>query len=610
MNQHDPFPYDLCGDTDTDSDGMPDILLCPPSATQLIEDLNDDNDSFNDTDDYCPIGFTNWSSSTQGLDYDNDGCHDLVEDNDDDNDNIPDLSDLCPTGSLNRSLNLNWTDNDIDGCDDIAEDLDDDNDGVLDLQDHWPFDRQAYGNDTDMDGLPDRIYLQNISISFYQTSNTWSAPENLSAGGPSLVANHSYNAPLQNQTSTIVIPFSGSGNVSFNYSWNGTNCLFFAHLNGLSLPLQFGNHTYQTSVVTGNHSLSIGYYENISSGDCNPTNLQLFEYELPLGTNTHKGLQEDFDDDNDGYSDFDEATGVCLSLSDPFDNTSMPPDVDYDLICDALDDDIDGDGLNNSNDAFPYDVNATIDSDNDGMPDVINGNSTTGLVEDMDDDDDGFNDSIDPWPLDNCVGEDHDSDGLADNVVLGCQTNILEDGDDDNDNKLDQDDFCPTGKLNWLSGAVTDNDGDGCRDSDEDLDEDNDGLLDTIYLCPRGYVGWVSNPSVDQDSDGCHDLIEDNDDDNDGVTEPGDQCPNTPANVTVDSQGCPIDTDSDGVADYLDNCANTPVGVVVDPNGCPVDTDDDGVPDYLDEFPLDPSETTDSDGDGVGDNSDASQVTP
>ena len=40
-----------------------------------------------------------------------------------------------------------------------------------------------------------------------------------------------------------------------------------------------------------------------------------------------------------------------------------------------------------------------------------------------------------------------------------------------------------TGKLNWLSGAVTDNDGDGCRDSDEDLDDDNDGLLDTIDLC-------------------------------------------------------------------------------------------------------------------------------
>ena len=314
---------------------------------------------------------------------------------------------------------------------------------------------------------------------------------------------------------------------------------------------------------------------------------------------------EDLDDDNDGFSDDEETTGVCVVYSDPRDNTSIPPDMDSDLICDALDADIDGDGYDNSVDSFPYDFHATIDTDDDGLPDYLTGNSSTGLVEDDDDDNDGFNDSIDPWPLDNCVREDHDGDGLADYVILGCQTNILEDGDDDNDNKLDQDDFCPTGKLNWLSGAVTDNDNDGCRDSDEDIDDDNDGLLDTVDLCPRGYVGWVSNPSVDQDSDGCHDLIEDNDDDNDGVSEPGDQCPNTPANVTVDAQGCPIDSDSDGVADYLDNCTNTPTGVIVDTQGCPVDSDGDGVPDYLDEFPSDSSETTDSDSDGVGDNSDA-----
>ncbi len=33
--------------------------------------------------------------------------------------------------------------------------------------------------------------------------------------------------------------------------------------------------------------------------------------------------------------------------------------------------------------------------------------------------------------------------------------------------------------------------------------------------------------------------------------------------------GCPLDSDGDGVYDYLDKCPNTPAGVSVDTNGCP-----------------------------------------
>ena len=45
------------------------------------------------------------------------------------------------------------------------------------------------------------------------------------------------------------------------------------------------------------------------------------------------------------------------------------------------------------------------------------------------------------------------------------------------------------------------------------------------------------------------------------------------------------DADNDGVADRNDKCPNTPAGVVVDKNGCPLDKDNDGVADYLDECP-------------------------
>ncbi len=65
-------------------------------------------------------------------------------------------------------------------------------------------------------------------------------------------------------------------------------------------------------------------------------------------------------------------------------------------------------------------------------------------------------------------------------------------------------------------------------------------------------------------------------------------CPDTPAGVPVDPDGCPLYSDADAVADYLDKCPDTAPGIAVDANGCP----------------------RDSDGDGIGDNQDACSSTP
>jgi OOP family OmpA-OmpF porin len=78
-------------------------------------------------------------------------------------------------------------------------------------------------------------------------------------------------------------------------------------------------------------------------------------------------------------------------------------------------------------------------------------------------------------------------------------------------------------------------------------------------------------------------LCGDGDADGDGVADSADQCPNTPAGVAVNADGCPLDSDGDGVADYKDKCPNTPKGVSVGANGCPLDSDGDGVPDYADQ---------------------------
>jgi len=78
---------------------------------------------------------------------------------------------------------------------------------------------------------------------------------------------------------------------------------------------------------------------------------------------------------------------------------------------------------------------------------------------------------------------------------------------------------------------------------------------------------------------------EDPDGDGDGVPDSLDQCPNTPAGVSVDARGCPLDGDRDGVADHVDDCPNTVAGARVDARGCELDSDNDGVVDRLDQCP-------------------------
>ena len=94
---------------------------------------------------------------------------------------------------------------------------------------------------------------------------------------------------------------------------------------------------------------------------------------------------------------------------------------------------------------------------------------------------------------------------------------------------------------------------------------------------------------LDTDSDGLPNscnisclalgLVEDSDDDNDGIVDAADDFP-------LDSTET-IDSDSDGIGDNADP-----------------DDDNDGVLDVDDAFPFDPTESSDSDGDGIGDNAD------
>jgi len=133
-------------------------------------------------------------------------------------------------------------------------------------------------------------------------------------------------------------------------------------------------------------------------------------------------------------------------------------------------------------------------------------------------------------------------------------------------------------------------------------DSDMDGVSDNKDKCPDTPAGVVVDKNgcpVDTDGDGVPDYLDKcptvkglvslngcPDADGDGVADIDDKCPDTPKGWKVDATGCPLDQDHDGVPDAIDKCPDTPAGVTVDKVGCPVDTDGDGVPDYLDKCPT------------------------
>ena len=143
------------------------------------------------------------------------------------------------------------------------------------------------------------------------------------------------------------------------------------------------------------------------------------------------------------------------------------------------------------------------------------------------------------------------------------------------------------------------------------LDSDGDGVPDSLDKCsntPAGVSVGTDGCPLDADRDGVADNLDKCpntpagvavgtngcplDADKDSVADYLDKCPNTPAGVKVGTDGCPLDADKDGIADYKDKCFGTPAGVKVGADGCPLDSDKDGVPDYLDKCPNTPVGTT------------------
>ena len=252
---------------------------------------------------------------------------------------------------------------------------------------------------------------------------------------------------------------------------------------------------------------------------------------------------DDLDDDNDGILDSDEGAG----------------DLDGDGVANSLDLDSDGDGITDIAESGLSNAEiAALDTDGDGTIDRVNSFGANGLADavettpesglldynndgnadgPVDSDGDGANDYKDL---------DTDNDGINDVLESG-GTDANGDGIEDNTNGPDANGNGFPDALDPSSGgtpiANLDTDGDRVNNF-RDLDTDNDGTLDVIE---------GGNGGLDANQDG---VVDGSDTDGDGIVDavdPTDGFGNAGA-------GAPPDTDSDGTPDFLQPGSNSNSG--------------------------------------------------
>ncbi len=479
-------------------------------------------------------------------DTDSDGAADFRE-TDSDGDSIPD--------STEAGSNLsNPVDTDGDGAPDF-QDLDSNNDGT---QDGVAAPAPA-GTDTDGDGVPDAIDLDDDNDGILDVNeglvdaNGDGIPDAASAdrdgdGVPDGIDLDSDNDGIldlversPNLAAITGVDANGNGSIDFMLNFGA---------NGIYDPLE-------TSPDSG----------------------VLVD---PLADTDGDGEPDfrDLDSDGDGIFDIVEAGGVDTDASGTVDGftDTFGKGVDDGIRATALPlFDTDSDGASDFRD---------LDSDNDGIPDAVEGGGSANQP--VDTDGDGAPDFRETDSDGDSIPDSAEAGGNPANPVDtdGDGTPDFQDLDSDNDGSQD-------GATTPITPAVTGPDTDGDLIPNQiDLDDDNDGIPDTLEgAVDSDNDGVLDASSLDTDGDGTPDAW-DLDSDNDGILDNEEarldlqfvQQLDQVVNGAIDI-GVPVG--ANGLADVIETAPDS--GVL---NFQVVDTDNDGTPDFQD---------IDSDNDGIND---------
>ena len=604
-------------DLDADNDGIPDVVEA--GGTDVNGDgradnyIDNDVDGFNDVVDGDPNnnGVASNVANTlliTGPDGNGDGAPDDYPEGDTDRDGVLDHLDLdADNDGIPDVVEAGGVDINGDGRADGY--LDTDGDGFNDVLDGDPSNILAIGNDNAGSNTVNALQITGADTDNDGAPNSYPVGDTDNDGILDKLDLDSDNDGIADVVEADGVDGNGDGRADNYRDIDGDG--FNDNVDG-----DPGNNLAtgtDTPGINTNNALQLTGLDIDNDG--NPNN-------YPEGDSDFDGFldQLDLDADNDGIADVVEVEGTDVNGDGRVDGYT---DGDGDGWADIVDGDPtnilavtnDGPGANTSNvlvltggdinfdgrpDNYPNDDNdedlildfVDVDSDNDGIPDVVeaggvDGNGDGRADDYVDTDNDGFNDILDGDPDNSLPLGDDNIDSNLGRVLQ--YTGVDTDGD---------------GVPN--SYPHGDTDGDGLLDY-MDIDADNDGIPDVVEAGGTDTNGdGRIDDFTDLDRDGFNDVV---DSDPNNILPVGDDSPgvNFPRALVVtgpdtNNDGRPNsyitgDFDKDSILNHLDlDADNDGVADVVEAGGTDVngdgradnyrDNDNDGFNDVVDGDPL------------------------